>query len=450
MGRIWAIIWLAAAGCGVWLMTAAYRDGKQNFPPESKRQILFVAQEPGAKAQEAAPVAVYFLPADENVDVMANSLGGAQSSLGKSFLRNHQEKIILFPDFEKRFSADILESGTLPKAGSKEVLADPLVAHHDRLTAGNAELRVVGTLKLADSFGQDAYYAADNPDLRQAIDANGEQWSNGFIISLEDLKKIEDLKTQFPHSQFMTVTGSQRLDQNSYYNYAGGMFLLLLGGSGLIIQCYLFAAGRITNAWLGPPLVEIGRHWKLFCLLHAAYFGIFIAGVLLIYEAPLVQDFLLTILKGQIESESGVLGVAGLAYGTKNIALAAVTTLVINFLAGSLLMITAPSVVVPGIGVVTTVLRATVWGIAPAPAHIFLAGSMIFHSGTLLLEGEGYILAAFFALLIPIYLFSPRTGENVGTRYVRALVMNIKGNLLVFIVLAVAATYEAIEVILQM
>ena len=79
-----------------------------------------------------------------------------------------------------------------------------------------------------------------------------------------------------------------------------------------------------------------------------------------------------------------------------------------------------------------------------------LAGAMVFHSVTLLLEGEGYILATFFALLVPIYLFSPSEANNLRARYGHALMMNIKGNILVFVVLAIAATYEAIEVILQM
>jgi len=184
--------------------------------------------------------------------------------------------------------------------------------------------------------------------------------------------------------------------------------------------------------------------------MHAVYFGLILTGLQVIYDVPLLKDFLSTIISGQIESESGVLGVAGMAYESRNIALAAATTLIINFFAGSILVITLPSVIVPGIGVFMAAFRATLWGILLAPSYMALAWGMIFHSGTLLLEGEGYILASFFALLVPIYLFSPREGENVGARYARAVLMNLKGNILVFIVLAVAAAYEAIEVIMQM
>ena len=99
------------------------------------------------------------------------------------------------------------------------------------------------------------------------------------------------------------------------------------------------------------------------------------------------------------------------------------------------------------------------------------------HSGTLLLEGEGYILAAFFALLIPIYWFgwsTPRAAEKSTVaelwereppaeeklmmtseetpstawgRFQHAVVLNLKANVLVAIVLIFAACYEAFEVI---
>ena len=96
---------------------------------------------------------------------------------------------------------------------------------------------------------------------------------------------------------------------------------------------------------------------------------------------------------------------------------------------------------------------------------------MLPHTGTLLLEGGGYILATFFAILIPVYLFGPgepaakparsvdetastewsisRPDRQSGSDSARRLLLNLKGNLLVAMVLAVAACYEAVEVILM-
>src|SRR5208337_4708279 len=109
-------------------------------------------------------------------------------------------------------------------------------------------------------------------------------------------------------------------------------------------------------------------------------------------------------------------------------------------------------------------------GLLLGPSQVALAYVMRAHSGTLLLEGEGYILAAFFALLIPIYLFrssaplqkaavaDPRESESepaaseekastAWSRFKQAVVLNLKANVLVAIVLVVAACYEAFEVI---
>lgn len=78
-----------------------------------------------------------------------------------------------------------------------------------------------------------------------------------------------------------------------------------------------------------------------------------------------------------------------------------------------------------------------------------MARGMIPHSGTLLLEGEAYILAIFFGLLVPIRVF--RKNQEVGliARYRGAVALNLRANILVALVLGVAAWYEAFEVIAQ-
>ncbi|MGD0382745.1 MAG: hypothetical protein ABSA77_04420 [Thermoguttaceae bacterium] len=450
MARIWSLFWLAAAVGGVALMALAYRQAQNSLGSGGNRHVLYVAKQPGAKAEKGSPVVVYFLPAGETVETLAKGLGGIDSEQGKSFLRNHQQMVILLPDFKQRFAENMLESGRLPEPGTKEVLADPHTSSRDRIIVGNEKLTVVGVLKKTNSLHLDACYAADDPAMRNMLEKNGKTLAGGYLISSDDLKKIEDVKKQFPRKELTAISALDRMKKAAYYNYALGELLFLLGGSGLLIKGYMFAARRITNAWIGAPLAEINRHWKLFSLMHAVYFGLFLIGMLAIYEAPLLQDFLLAAISGQIENKTGVLGVLGTVYESRNIALAAVVTLLVNFFVGSLLVITLPSVIVPGIGVFMAVFRATLWGLLLAPSYMALAGGEIFHSGTLLLEGEGYILAAFFALLVPIYLFSPKEGENVGTRYARAVLMNLKGNIIVFIMLAIAAAYEAIEVILQM
>ena len=137
------------------------------------------------------------------------------------------------------------------------------------------------------------------------------------------------------------------------------------------------------------------------------------------------------------------------AYLSGNIPLAAAVTFVINFLLGSLAVITLPSILLPGSGVFVACLRAAVWGLILAPAMQSLAYAMLPHSVTMLLEGEGYILATLFGLLIPIHIVQSSLGGNPFTRFGRVILLNLKANFWIALVLAVAAIYEATEVILM-
>ncbi len=121
-----------------------------------------------------------------------------------------------------------------------------------------------------------------------------------------------------------------------------------------------------------------------------------------------------------------------------------------NLALGSVLSITVPSIVLPGGGALLALLRAAMWGLLLAPTSAEMAVNMLPHSITLLVEGEGYILATFFALLIPIHLPDARRGPTIARRFGRALAVNAAGILITATVLAVAAVYEASEVILMM
>jgi hypothetical protein len=182
---------------------------------------------------------------------------------------------------------------------------------------------------------------------------------------------------------------------------------------------------------------------------HLVYFGLVIVGSLFIYAAPEVQVVLMGKVREAFATSDNPLGVAGKAYLSGNIPLAAAVTLAVNFLLGSLFYITLPSIFFPGVGGLLACLRALVWGVILAPATPTLAFAMLPHSLTLLLEGEGYILATLFGILIPVHLVSRRLGGNVVTRFGRALLLNLKAQIWIALVLGVAAIYEAIEVILM-
>jgi hypothetical protein len=247
--------------------------------------------------------------------------------------------------------------------------------------------------------------------------------------------------------------------------------LFLLGGTGLLIKLYNRLASQVKWSVLAAPLQEITQRPRLVWGVHVAYFGLYILGAMIIHGFPEIQSLMISAVSNQIESGGkNPLAIAGKAYGSGNIFWAAAVTFLINFPLGSFAMISLPSMIIPGSGVLLATLRAFAWGLLLGPSVASLTWGMLAHTGTLLLEGEGYILATFFALLIPVYLLSssqvkdkPVTldefaalepahevvNSSVLSRFGRAVILNFKANVLVAIVLAVAACYEAVEVILM-
>ena len=231
--------------------------------------------------------------------------------------------------------------------------------------------------------------------------------------------------------------------------YLCGQALLLLGCSALAIRLYGFLSTRVQARFLAEPLKEIERRKRLLIGLHVVLFGGMILVSQIAYFLPDVQRQFLTLIGRSVRSGVGPLGVAGSAYLSKSIPRAAAVTLFINFTLGSLITITLPSLIAPGIGVLFTAFRFVLWGLLLCPSIASLSGTMLPHTFTLFAEGEGYILAAFLASLVPIYLFDRSAGTSSGERYGKAFLLNAGGSFWVLIVIAIAAIYEAIEVIAQ-
>jgi hypothetical protein len=351
------------------------------------------------------------------------------------------------------------------------------LASRDTVIVGGESLNVVGVLKpdvalLASSF----LIPRDDDNTRffpVAVPTVLPAWLlHAGAADLRDEKFRKSFEEAFPPKTYGWVLPHDRLLPRTYYLYLAGLAILLLSGSGALIGLYRWLADKLSSGipvesqvpedpglrdvgagkagvpFLAAPLLEIKARPRLFWGVHLAYFGLVIAGSLLVYTLADVQTVLLGKVGEALSTPTNPLGVAGAAYASGNIARAALVTFVVNFLLGSLAFITVPSILLPGIGVFLAGLRATMWGLLLAPAVGALAYGMLPHSVTMLLEGEGYILATFFGLLIPIHIFQSSLGGNPLTRFGRVLWLNFKANFWIALVLAVAAIYEATEVIL--
>jgi hypothetical protein len=177
-----------------------------------------------------------------------------------------------------------------------------------------------------------------------------------------------------------------------------------------------------------------------------AYYGLIIAAMLFVSTQPELQRSLLETINA---SYNQTLPLVVQAYESGNFPLAAALTFVINFTLSSLVAITLPNMVVPFWGVFIGLVRAITWGLILAPTQPVLAMAMIPHYLTLILEGQGYILAMFAAYVHWGAVFKPGS-VGAATRwsaYKIGLGRTGRIYLLVALVLAIAAIYEAFEVV---
>ena len=388
----------------------------------------------------------------QNFTQIARSFG---PHVEKSYRVSFQEKVVLYSDLTADFTDQLLEWGRLPSPGTNEVVAGSQAISKDKITINGHEFKVVGQFKKEVALFVNSYLVYDDAMASGLFDTNEEAAQQAYILrlprnQLSDSQMREQLTKAFPKSEFAIYYPIIWTQPVPFYLYIAGISLLFLGGCLLLFKLYCLLSDRLGNKWLRLPLAEIRKYKRLFLTLHLIYFGLVVLFMLVAHYLPELQACLLAGVKSTVTDGSGPLAVAGKAYMSKNILRAAVTTFAINFTLGSLAVITLPSVIVPGVGVLVAAFRALLWGLLLAPSFAILSGAMLPHSITLLLEGEAYVIATFFGLLILVYLFRKAEGPGAARRYGRALLMNVRGNLLVAIVLAVAAIYEAIEVILAM
>jgi len=183
-----------------------------------------------------------------------------------------------------------------------------------------------------------------------------------------------------------------------------------------------------------------------YVVVNVLYYGLVAVAMVYVFFNPSVQEVLLSQVRAEF-LQSYPLVVE--AYTSGNLPLAAALTFTFNLALGSFVYITLPSLVIPFGGVITASIRAVGWGLLLAPTSPELALLLVPHSLVLILEGQGYILATFAAYLQWKGVFKPKS-FHVESR-VEAYLIGVKNTayiyILVALLLAISALYEAFEII---
>jgi hypothetical protein len=451
------VAWSLVAGIGLALTIGVYRSERAagRFTPISSGMIV-AARSAQQTFEEPIPfpsikAGVTHLPASGISAMLAVS-----ASRGAEQMRSLQfrvsEKLIQVAFSKVGINQSTLAWGRLPRVGADEVLAGADVGRRQRIQVAETSYTVTGGLPRTAGLLARCYVVPEEPTCEHDEERDT-AFRSALLIPLDtsqlaDRAVEKQLGERFPAKEFDRMVCLPLIGPGGFYLTLLGEGMFLLGGSGVLIALFA-AASKLRLGILHDPLAALTTHRRLTWTVHLVYFGLYLLAAALVFQAPDLRNALQAVIQTDLQKGGGILHRAGTAYLSGHIAWAALVTFAINFFAGTLLVLTLPSCVIPGSGVLVAAFRAVLWGLILVPATLQQAFVMLPHSGTLLLEGEGYILAAFFGLMVPLSLRRQPTDSGSETKggYRRAVLLNLKGSLLVALVLAVAATYEATEVI---
>jgi hypothetical protein len=190
------------------------------------------------------------------------------------------------------------------------------------------------------------------------------------------------------------------------------------------------------------------KDWKLFVAANVFLFGLFILGALVGLAFPAVHDQLVQWIEqvtttGPISTVSNTLDAGDIWLGTWQI-------FSHNFFV-TVVLAAIPSLVFPPWILLVFGLQFFAFGIVYSiPSMVDNPVALLPVLGTLLLEGEAYVIAIFASMrLVEALIWPRRFGEPSAMKaYFKAVVDNAKLLVVAGIVLAVAALYEAATIVL--
>ncbi|HOZ47297.1 MAG TPA: hypothetical protein PLO37_04520 [Candidatus Hydrogenedentes bacterium] len=357
-------------------------------------------------------------------------------------LESH-ERVVL-ADLPRSQLEAVLTSGRPPKPGAPEVLAGDL-ARLDHFELDGVAFHSVGRLKRNVGGVSFAYLLPwdgtwERLFLPEAGGVTGWLDPEGMTWLSEHPSLAESINVGGHVAGTMTRTRSAIA--------WGTMFgLLLVASGGAMAQVRLLRwLGRRRFGQFTAALTEMERRPRLLYGVHFTLYGLFFAGMVLATRAPVLNAQLVNLITH--EFERGDLSYIGAAYATESIPRAALATFFHNYAVATLAFSLAPSLVIPFAGLFKNAVSFSVVGFAMAPIWSGSNPLLLYHAVTLTLELEAYVVASFAACVLPVRIlggiFAGRLLREWGTGF-RVL---IQAALLVAVMLAIAASYEAATLVL--
>ena len=199
---------------------------------------------------------------------------------------------------------------------------------------------------------------------------------------------------------------------------------------------------------IANPLWLIRTRYALsYLLMNLLFYGVIALGMLIVTVRPEIQRTLTSSIQHDFRTPAWAPLLN--AYLGGHLIRAAVLTFAVNFVLGTAMELSFPSLFIPFFGILFGIFRALLWGLIFGPAehgNFFLLKT---HGVVMILEGQGYVLAMLSVYIHGKAIIKPNSVGAAGTwqGYKRGFVESMRIYPLIALVLAASALYEAWEVI---
>lgn len=340
--------------------------------------------------------------------------------------------------------APLVDSGRAPRAGKPEVLAGEL-ASEEPFQLDGQRFTIVGRLKQGVSGFPAAYLLPLDPGIEDHFtESAGAAEGSLFLDGMARLKDLAAKDTTAGEARVL-MGGQVRAKTLYAWGAVAGLFLVAVGGAILYVRFFAWMAAKPLRL-IGPILRECIDRPRLLAGMHVLLYGTFFAamaaGMLLPYWNYRITEYMgLLFTKGD-------LSYVGEAYASGDILKATAATFVNNYVVQTLGLTFAVSIFPLPLGVLKSAMSFAVVGFGMAPLWSGAATGYAYHSITMALELEAYIIACFAVTVWPIRLWHAFRRGPFAAECLAGLRIFFGGAVLAGVMLAVAALYEATTLIL--
>jgi hypothetical protein len=334
----------------------------------------------------------------------------------------------------------ITASGQPPEPGQRQVLAGEL-CRLDSFSIDGETFTVSGRLQRGTA-GMAFAYLLPYEDSVASLFSDDADATMGWLDPKGQLRDFSDEEIAVLESQQL-ITPMVPTTMPVAWGGMLGIVLVTIGGAFFQVR----ALSRLSGVPLFAPIILPMRQFsRLFAGIHVLCYGVLMVAALVAFAFPLLNLQVLTFVTEIFTT--GELSHLGAAYMSGNVVEAAWFTFWNNYVVQTLVFSVAPSLVIPFWGLFKTMLNLAIAGFALAPLWTDLLARFTYHSITLSLEVEAYVIAAFGVCLYPVYIWRALRSDDAARGLLKIPPMLFGTVLLSGALLFFAAFYEAVTLIL--